>query len=317
MRELIISKNDSGQRLDKFLSKAVKSLPKSLLYKYIRLKRIKCNGKRCDASVILQEGDRLSLYLNDSFFETEQEIYDFLKASSGLSIIYEDDNLLLLDKEPGLVVHEDNRQLPDSLINRVKRYLYEKGAYDPAQEQSFAPALCNRIDRNTGGIVIAAKNAESLRILNEKIRLREIKKYYLCLTEGVITPKQGRLVGYLEKNSAQNKVYISDRPNGKNKQIVTGYTVLRADGSHSMAEIELETGRTHQIRAQMASIGHPLVGDIKYGAKEKRKYHALYAYKIIFAFQSDAGILNALDGKSFQVKKVWFEDEIQEKGEVF
>lgn len=312
MREFIIQKNDCHQRVDKFLGKAVKGLPKSLMYKYIRLKRIKVNGKRCEISTILQEGDRLSLYINDEFFSSPQNSESsFLKAPTALRIVYEDENILLIDKPPGLVVHEDNRQLADSLIDRVKHYLYEKGEYSPDDELSFAPALCNRIDRNTGGIVIAAKNAESLRIINEKIQQREIKKYYLCLNEGKVFPQSAELHYYLKKDAASNKVSIQEQPSDGYKEIVTFYRVIASDGKHSLTEVELATGRTHQIRAQMAYIGFPLVGDTKYGAKEKHKYHALYSYKLRFDFKTDAGILNYLQGRIFEVSDIWFAKEIK------
>lgn len=312
MKEFVIQRNDSNQRVDKFLGKAVKGLPKSLMYKYIRLKRIKVNGKRCEISTILQEGDLLSLYINDEFFSSLKDpVTSFLQAPTALQIVYEDENILLIDKPPGLVVHEDNRQLADSLINRIKHYLYKKGEYCPDSELSFAPALCNRIDRNTGGIVVAAKNAESLRIINEKIQQREIQKYYLCLTEGMIVPQSAELHYYLQKDESTNKVSVSERHLDGYKEIVTLYRVISSDGKHSLAEVELKTGRTHQIRAQMAYIGFPLVGDVKYGAKEKSKYHALYSYKVKFDFKSDAGILNYLQGRTFETKDIWFAKEIR------
>ena len=315
MKEFVIQKNDSNQRVDKFLGKAVKGLPKSLMYKYIRLKRIKVNGKRCEISTILQEGDRLSLYINDEFFSSPiNPEASFLQAPTALQIVYEDENILLIDKPPGLVVHEDNRQLADSLINRIKHYLYEKGEYCPAGELSFAPALCNRIDRNTGGIVIAAKNSESLRIINEKIKQREIQKYYLCLTEGTVIPRSAELHYYLKKDASSNKVSVSQRYLEGYKEIVTLYRVISSDEKHSLAEVELKTGRTHQIRAQMAYIGFPLVGDVKYGAKEKSKYHALYSYKVKFDFKSDGGILNYLQGRTFEAKDIWFAKEIRTEG---
>ncbi|MDE5578154.1 MAG: RluA family pseudouridine synthase, partial [Oscillospiraceae bacterium] len=171
MKEFIINVNDAGQRLDKFVVKAVPRLPQSMMYKAIRNKRIKLNGKRAEISSRLREGDTVQMYLNDEFFDNAPET-EFMSVTSALNVLYEDENILLLDKKNGMVVHEDNDNTADTLINRVKRYLYEKGEYDPDAENSFAPALCNRLDRNTGGIVIAAKNAESLRILNQKIRDR-------------------------------------------------------------------------------------------------------------------------------------------------
>lgn len=317
MREFRIESNDAGQRIDKFVTKSIKKLPKSLLYKYIRLKRIKLNGKRCEPSTMLAEGDLISFYINDEFFEAEPLTLDFLDASDDLKIVYEDENILLIDKPPGLVVHQDMRKGADTLVHSLKRYLYQKGEYLPEKENGFTPAFCNRIDRNTGGIVMAAKNAAALRILNEKIREREIQKYYLCLTEGVPDRKQETLIHYLEKDSAKNKAMIQLHKTQKNKEIVTRYRVLRSDAAHSLMEVELLTGRSHQIRAQLAYIGYPLAGDTKYGGKEKRKYYPLYSYKLRFGFQTDAGILNYLNGKSFQVDQVWFENEIIETGKGF
>ena len=212
MKEITIGANDAGQRLDKFLTKAYPNLPQSMLYKSIRKKDIKLNGKRCEISTRLQEGDRLTMYLKDEFFQTVPKEYDFLKAPTRLSIVYEDENLLLLDKQPGLIVHPDETYHFDSLIARVQHYLYDKGEYKPDDEASFAPALINRIDRNTGGIVMAAKNAETLRIMNQKVRDRELVKLYLCIACGHMEKREATLTGYLEKNESQNRVYISQKP---------------------------------------------------------------------------------------------------------
>ena len=193
MKEVVIRANDAGQRLDKFLTKAYPNLPQSMLYKSIRKKDIKLNGKRCEISTRLQEGDRLTMYLKDEFFQTVPKEYDFLKSPKKLSIVYEDENLLLLDKQPGLIVHPDETYHFDSLIARVQHYLYDKGEYNPEQENSFTPALINRIDRNTGGIVMAAKNAETLRIMNQKVRDRELVKLYLCIVCGHVEPREATL----------------------------------------------------------------------------------------------------------------------------
>lgn len=282
------------------------------MYKAIRNKRIKLNGRRAEISSRLCEGDTVQMYLNDEFFDSVPET-EFMSVSSALNIIYEDDNIMLLDKKNGMVVHEDDDNTADTLINRVKRYLYEKGEYDPGAENSFAPALCNRLDRNTGGIVIAAKNAESLRILNQKIRDREIEKYYLCVTVGVPPKRADTVTAYLEKDSASNTVKVTDRKSGTNKTIVTSYRIIRDNGSLALVEIKLGTGRTHQIRAHMAHIGCPLLGDGKYGINRinreyKVKTQALYSYRLKFAFSSESGCLDYLDGKEFRADKVWFED---------
>lgn len=313
MKEFIIEKNDSGQRLDKFISKAVPLLPQGLMYKYIRLKRIKLNGKRCEISTRLNVGDVLQMYINDEFFESETEL-EFLSAKPDIDVVYEDENVLLVNKKVGLVVHEDDENTKDTLINRITHYLYKKGEYDPEKEMSFAPALCNRLDRNTSGIVICAKNAESLRLLNRIVKERELIKNYLCVTLGEPSPKEATLTAYLQKNEATKTVRVSDKKTPENKTIVTYYKVLKTKGELSLCEIDLITGRTHQIRAHMAYIGHPLLGDGKYGSEKiNRSYgvktQALCAYKLTFNFKTDAGILNYLNGKSFEIKDIWFVNE--------
>ncbi len=314
MKEFIINKNDSGQRLDKFITKSVPLLPKSLMYKYIRSKRIKVNNKRADISYKLNENDVVAMYINDEFFEQAKPKYDFLSAGKSLNIVYEDENIILVDKPTGILSHPDEDNYTDTAITRIKRYLYEKGDYKPDEEKSFAPALVNRIDRNTSGIIIAAKNAESLRILNEKLKNRELHKLYLCVVIGKLKNKSGLVEGYLEKNEKQNKVYISDKATDKSKHISTRYSVLGYKNGLSLLEVELLTGRTHQIRATFSHLGTPLLGDGKYGTNAQNKQFGgykkqfLYSYKLAFDFKSDAGILNYLNGKEFEVNDVWFKE---------
>ncbi len=320
MRTITIMKNDAGQRLDKYLSKRFKTMPQSLMYKYLRTKYIKLNGKKVQPDVFLKEGDVLTLYIRDEFFE-QPKSYEFLKAGRELDIVYEDDNILLLDKKPGVICHQDSRYDADTLNLRVLRYLYEKGDYDPDREGSFTPALCNRIDRNTGGIVIAAKNAEALRVVNEKIRTREIEKSYLCIVKGRLHQRHAILRAWLTKDEQTNTVSVTDNPRDGAKEIVTEYTVLNekpASPALSLCEVLLHTGRTHQIRAHMAHIGHPLLGDEKYGDRKLNRAYAmnrqaLYAYKLKFAFTSQAGGLDYLNGKEFSVKRVWFAEDKQIK----
>lgn len=312
MKSFTINQNDAAQRLDKFVAKTVPLLPQGLMYKYIRLKRIKVNGKRAEISTRLQKGDLVEMYINDEFFEAAPDNYDFLRASTKLDIIYEDENIMLLDKKVGLLSHPDEGEYVDTLITRVERYLYEKGEYDPKTENSFAPALANRIDRNTGGIVIAAKNAEALRILNQKIKDRELSKIYLCVAHGYFDKKQATLTAYLKKDEKKNKVQIFDTPRPDAKEIKTRYKVLDEKDNLSLVRVELLTGRTHQIRAHLAHMGHPLLGDGKYGTnklnKEKGyKKQCLYSYRLQFSFTTDAGILNYLNGRAFEAKDVWFE----------
>lgn len=316
MTEITIQKNDAGQRADRFLAKAYPNLKMSLVCKLMRKKRIKLNGAKAEPNTILKEGDVLRFYLSEELLSKSFPQSDFRDISPEINVIYEDDNILLIDKPVGLVVHEDNDNTSDTLINRVLSYMYQKGEYDPESENSFAPALVNRIDRNTCGIVIAAKNAESLRILNQKVRDREVQKMYLCAVRGVPDPKSGTLTAYLKKLSDENRVVISDIPKPEFLTIKTKYRILESKGELSLIEVDLLTGRTHQIRAHFAHIGHALLGDGKYGenAFNKRfgaKTQALCAYKLTFRFTSNAGILEYLNGREFQIKSVnelWFSE---------
>lgn len=318
MRELKIGKNDAGQRLDKFITKAL-DIPMSLLYKSIRLKKIKVNRKRAEASMKLVEGDTIQCFLADEFFEkgkkkgfSETPEYtgeQLSRMSPRLNIIYEDDNIILVNKPQGLSVHEDEDSKSNTLISYIQSYLYSKGEYDPDTEQSFAPALCNRIDKNTSGIVIAAKTAAALRVMNEKIKSREIKKFYLAAVHGIPKVKEATLYGYLLKDSKNNTVRVYDKnPPKAAKEIITKYRVIAKNVDSALIEVELLTGRTHQIRAHMAYIGHSLIGDGKYGVnREDRergyKYQALCSYKLVFSFETDANELNYLKGKEFSIPK--------------
>lgn len=314
MRIITVKKNDAGQRLDKFLSKAVCGLPASLMYKYIRTKKIKVNRARTTQNYFLCEGDEIQLFIRDEFFSNpEQDDGALSRITPKLNVVYEDENIILCNKRPGVLVHEDEGSGDNTLIMHIKAYLYRKGEYDPQAEQSFAPSLCNRIDRNTGGIVIAAKNAEALRVMNQKIKDDEIRKFYICAVHGKMERESATLKAYLKKDPASNTVDISDKPREGYKTIITKYRVICTHGGNSLLEIELVTGRTHQIRAHMAHIGHPLFGDGKYGInradREKGyKYQALYSYRLIFDFADGSGALGYLRGKevSLSADDVWF-----------
>ena len=312
MREFTIGKNDAGQRLDRFVAKNLPLLPPALLQKYIRLKRIKVNGKGSKRDVRLETGDILQLYINDEFFDKPNEENLFLTVfKPQLNIVYEDENLLLVDKRPGLSVHADETEKVNTLINHIQAYLYQKREWNPKWENAFAPALCNRIDRNTGGIVIAAKNAETLRIINEKIRAHELEKSYLCITVGRPKRPEGKIEGFLLKDEAKKEVRFFHKPVPGGKTAVTLYRTLESRNGLSLVECRLLTGRTHQIRVSMAEIGCPLLGDGKYGKGDvNRRYHetrqALYSYKLRFDFPTDAGALNYLKGREFTVENVPF-----------
>ena len=315
MRIITINRNDAGQRLDKFLTKAVKGMPQSLMYQYIRTKKIKVNRKRAEEKYMLCEGDEIQLFIKDEFFDSpEKDTGALATIKPKIEIVYEDDNIILCNKRPGILVHEDKEGKENTLIIHIQAYLCQKGEYDPSSEQSFAPALCNRIDRNTGGIVIAAKNANALRIMNDKIKNNEISKFYMCAVHGTMKEKSKTLTGFLRKDSKNNTVEVSDKKLPGSKDIITKYKVVSEKGGNSLLEVELVTGRTHQIRAHMSHIGHPLLGDGKYGVnrndkKDGYKYQALYAYRLRFDFdKNNPSDLDYLRGKEVKLKKsdIWF-----------
>ncbi len=312
MKEFTIKKNDAGQRLDRFVTKAVPLLPPALTQKYIRLKRIKVNGKGAKRDTRLNLNDVIQLYINDEFFDKPSDENLFLTiATPSIDIVYEDEHLLVVNKRPGLVVHGDEHERVNTLINHIQSYLYQKREWNPRAEYAFTPALCNRIDRNTGGMVMAAKDAETLRIINDKIKDHEIEKSYLCIALGKPKPESGEIKGFLRKDEAKKMVTFHHKPVPGGKSAATLYRTLESRNGLSLVECELLTGRTHQIRVSMAQIGCPLLGDGKYGKGDvNRRYsetrQALYSYKLTFAFPSDAGILNYLQGKTLVVEDVPF-----------
>ena len=315
MKQYTATANDEGVRLSRFVQSVTRDFPTSLLYKSFRNKRIKVNGKKGVPEDRIKAGDLIELYINDEFFDKPREDNLFLTLfKPSLDIVYEDENLLLLNKRPGLVVHADETEKVNTLINHIQAYLYQKREWNPRWENAFTPALCNRIDRNTGGIVIAAKNAETLRIINQKIRDREIDKRYLCITVGTPRPPQGEVSCFLLKDEKKKQVAVYHRPVPGGKTAVTRYRTLETRGELSLLEVELLTGRTHQIRATMADLGCPLLGDGKYGdGQVNRRYgearQALYSYRLTFDFPTDAGLLNYLRGRSFQVESVPFREK--------
>lgn len=316
MKEYTVNKNDAGQRLDKFMSKAAKNLPKSLLYKAIRTKKIKVNRKRAEIDQILTEGDTVTCFLPPQFLDDAYSADLFYTLTPSLTVAYEDDNIIICDKRPGMLCHPDDEGDNNTLIEHIKAYLYRKGEYSPDKENSFVPSLCNRIDRNTGGLVIAAKNAAALRDMNEIIRSRSVSKYYLCAVHGVPSPAEATLTAYLYKDTKNNTVTVYDKPKQGRVKIVTGYKVLSVKDGDALLEVRLYTGKTHQIRSHLSYIGHPLLGDGKYGVnrddkKAGYKYQALYSYKLVFDKAIDS--LSYLKGQTVtaDMKNVWFTENFR------
>ena len=318
MREFTINSNDAGQRLDKFVQKAVKGMPVSLMYKAIRLKKIKVNRKRAEQKQILNVGDTVQMFLSEDLFGEKITDSELFKVKPELNIVYEDENLLICDKAPGILVHSGDGDGKvsgagdtgdrNTLVYHIQAYLAQHGEYDPQGENTFAPALCNRIDRNTGGMVIAAKNAQALRDVNERIKNNQITKKYLCVVHGSLPRKSDTLCDFLVKDSTNNKVKVLKSKVRDAREIVTKYTLVayNREKDLSLVEIELVTGRTHQIRAHMASIGCPLLGDGKYGINERDrkigyKHQALYSYKLIFNDRDDT--ISYMNGKTLRVNK--------------
>lgn len=304
MREFTIQENDANQRLDKFITKTLKTLPKNLMYKYIRNKKIKVNRARCEISQYLQVGDTIQCYIAEEFFEHPIS-YDFLEVPSTLHILYEDEHLLVVDKPIGLLAHKDEQGIQDNLADRILHYLYDQKSYDPSTSQSFTPALCHRIDRNTQGIVIAAKSAEALRAMNASIKEHQLQKKYLCIIEGHMPEKEGLLTLYHTKDEQANRAILVNSEKEGYKEIKTAYRTLQATAKYSLLEVSLLTGKSHQIRATFAHVQHPLLGDVKYGAKPASwKYQALCAYYVKFHFNEQESSFAYLNDKQILLTQI-------------
>lgn len=286
-----IGTNEAGQRLDKFLRKYFKDVPLSAIFKALRKGDIRVNGTKKKENYALELGDEIEVrYLQSKKESNSSKEVNFIKVNSGsMKVTYEDENILVVEKWPGVLVHPDQKGVEPSLTDYVLSYLNDKGDYIPEKELTFTPAPCNRLDRNTSGTVIFGKNFESLREMNEMIREGKVKKYYNALVKGRI--KDGLYTGYISKNENENisRVYDKEMPN--TKKVAMEVKTIQSNGAFSFLEIDLITGRSHQIRAHLSHLGNPIIGDIKYGDKKLNSffdnkfglnYQFLYAYKLIF-----------------------------------
>lgn len=302
MKKIIIERNDENQRIDRFLSKYMDKASKGFLQKMIRKKRIKLNGSRAYSEDIVKKGDEISLYLAEETISKFQSNPEDIKVNMELDIIYEDKNIILVNKASGQLSHS-NKEEGESIVKGVKKYLIDKGEYNPKEEKTFSPAICNRLDVNTSGIIIAAKNYNALKIINKAIREQKIEKYYKTLVSGKID-EEILLEGYLLKDKNLNIVKVYNDRVDEGKRIKTRIMPIKSNENYSLLDIDLITGRTHQIRAHLSSINHPIVGDRKYGDKEinkklKLKSQFLIAYKIVFNGLTDE--LDYLNNRSFEI----------------
>ena len=311
MKSIQVDRSWDGRRLTRFLQKAMPSATIGQIRRFLRLGRVKVDGKRADEETVLHESAVVDMYVEDEFFaEAERADPFYSKIRPKLTILYEDEQVMLLSKRAGLVCHPDEGEKVHTLLTYAQAYLYQKGEWNPKTD--FAPALCNRIDRFTAGIVILAKTQEALRAMDAKIRTHEVQKYYLCIVHGRMKYPEGTLRHWLTKKPEQKKVTVLRKNEPGSKEAVTYYQVIDERDGLTLCECLLGTGRTHQIRAQFAAIGHPLLGDNQYGqAKLTEKTgrvsgQALCAYRLIFDFEGDAGCLNGLNGLTVQVKDVPF-----------
>ncbi len=305
MKQVVIDKNDSGQRLDRFLKKYLSEASQSFIYKMLRKKRIKLNNKKAEPNTILSEGDIIQFYLSEETLEKFKASNQIKKSSLVPNIIYEDENILLINKPVGILSHSANKEYGNNIVDSMIHYLTTKEEYNPRIEKTFKPSICNRLDRNTSGIIIGAKNSEALRIMNASIKEGSVHKYYKTIVKGIVK-EEGIIEAYLSKDEDKNMVKIIEDGKEDAKRIITKIKVLKRSNDYSLLEIELITGRTHQIRAHLSSIGHPIIGDIKYGDRRvnelfKKNYglesQFLHAYKVEFSKVESP--LDYLNGKVF------------------
>ena len=306
MKSFTAGTNEEGVRLSRFVESVTKDMPRSMMYKAFRNKRIKVNGKRAEPDTRLHQNDLIELYINDEFFPAgaAAPAKKPPRRQPPVTVIYEDGNIAVLYKPAHLLCHSD-RTGDANLVDAFAAYLQAKGEYDPHAEQRFAPAICNRLDRGTEGLVIAAKSYAALRDMNAIIRNNQMKKEYLTITVG--TPPAGRHIAWLQHSEKTNKVRIHAREAEGYKQIITEVTPIRQNGPFTLCRIGLITGRTHQIRAHLAYLGHPVLGDIKYGNRKMNertglKTQALCAQRLTFDRIPQDNILHELSGRVIKLE---------------
>lgn len=309
MKEIIVTSNEANQRADKFLMKYFNQASKSFIYKMFRKKRIKLNKNKITGNEILQPNDQFQIFMAEETidkFSTANITKIKKSVKQTFKVIFEDENILLANKPVGLLAQPDGSD-DFSLVEEITHYLIKTKSYNPESEKGFRPGICNRLDRNTSGIILAGKNVTALQALNDIVSSRNIDKHYLCIVCGQVKEKN-TIEGYLTKNIKNNKVSITNNKS-RGQYIKTIYTPIKSNGNFSLLDVQIITGKSHQIRAHLSSIGHPIIGDFKYGTKsinEKMnkkfslKYQLLHAYKV--KFYVDDGVLAYLNKKEFKAE---------------
>lgn len=310
MQTFTVDEKNNQKRCDKFLFENL-PVPPSQIFKAFRKRSIKVNGKRVREDYVLNVGDQVEVYIPDAYLSGEPTV----EINMTIPIVFEDDNILIVSKPQGMSVHEDehgNEQVLDVLVRRMK-------SQASGNQNNPFPALCHRIDRNTGGLVILAKNQETLEVMHDKFKHHEIRKFYLAAVHGIPQTKSETLTGYLKKDSQKSRVFIYDRPVPGTEKIITRYRLLTAHYPYALLEVEIVTGKTHQIRAHLAYQGFPLLGDGKYGINTvnrslKLQYQALFSYRLVFDFNTPSGHLNYLKGKEIKLDNPTWEMGIGQTG---
>ena len=325
MKEFQIRDNEAGQRFDKYLSKLLRNAPKSFFYKMLRKKNITLNGKKATGNEKLEAGDKIKLFLSDETFDKFSEQKQAARAVTALDVIYEDSDILLINKPAGMLSQPDDSGEP-SIVEYLTGYLLEKGELTEEDLRTFRPSVCNRLDKNTSGIIAGGKSLAGLQELSELFHDRTVHKEYLCVVNGVLKGRK-HIKGYLYKDTKLNKVTIYRQKEKDAQPIETVYEPLGDNGRVTLLKVGLITGRTHQIRAHLASEGHPLAGDTKYGQesfnrrcreKYQLKHQLLHAFRLSFPDGMD-GRLSNLSGKCFeaplpaQFQRIIKEEKLEEK----
>lgn len=322
MREIIIDKNESDQRLDRFLKKYLAEAPQGFIYKMLRKKNIKVNDAKVQPETTIYEGDRIQLYLSDETIDKFIAQKEEVKSKLIPNIMYEDDNIILINKPVGILSHGASGEFEENIVDSMISYLIQKGDFVPRIEKTFTPSICNRLDRNTSGIIIGAKNYQSLKAINEAIKAGNIRRFYKTIVKGNIK-KEFTAEGYLSKDEDKNRVTIHEDDSEGSKKITTVIKPLKNNNGYSLLEIELITGRTHQIRGHLSSLGYPVIGDRKYGNREinkrfNEKYSLdnqwLHGYRIEFhglrdefQYLNDKSFVSEVTGKERDIEKDLFE----------